>query len=110
MYIYKAKLINVVDGDTVDLEIDLGFSITVRERFRLNHIDTPERGTPGAAEATALVKEYLESRELVVSTEKGKDKYGRYLATIAPRGYAESINELLLAKKLAKPYEGGKKE
>lgn len=110
MYTYKAKLLRVVDGDTVDLEIDLGFSITVRERFRLNHVDTPERGTPGANEASAFVNEYLESRELVVQTEKGKDKYGRYLATITPVGYMISVNDHLLNRQLAKPYEGGKKE
>ena len=42
MYTYAARLVRVVDGDTVDLDIDLGFHITVRERFRLAGIDTPE--------------------------------------------------------------------
>ena len=91
MYTYAAKLIEVVDGDTVDLLIDLGFGVHVKERCRLYGIDAPEMPT----EAGKIAKAYLESLigaatgELYVATRKmtrkpkeKTDKYGRYLAVL----------------------------
>ena len=56
-YRYKCEVQRCVDGDTVDADLDLGFHMTARIRFRLAGIDTPERGEPGYQEAT----EHLES-------------------------------------------------
>lgn len=90
MFSYQAKLIEVIDGDTVDLLVDLGFGIHVKERFRLYGIDAPEMPT----EAGKIAKAYLESIlgtaiELYVATRKmtrrpqeKTDKYGRYLAVL----------------------------
>jgi micrococcal nuclease len=91
MYTYAAKLIEVVDGDTVDLLIDLGFGVHVKERCRLYGIDAPEMPT----EQGQAAKAYLESLigaatgELFVATRKmarkpkeRTDKYGRYLAVL----------------------------
>jgi micrococcal nuclease len=90
MFSYQAKLIEVIDGDTVDLLVDLGFGIHVKERFRLYGIDAPEIPT----EAGKIAKAYLESIlgasiELFVATRKmtrrpqeKTDKYGRYLAVL----------------------------
>lgn len=91
MFTYQAKLIEVVDGDTVDLMIDLGFGIHVKERCRLYGIDAPEM----PSEAGKIAKAYLESLinavtgELFVATRKmtrkpkeKTDKYGRYLAVL----------------------------
>ena len=90
MFNYAAKLIEVVDGDTVDLLIDLGFGVHVKERCRLYGIDAPEMPT----EAGKAAKAYLESligaaSELFVATRKmtrkpkeKADKYGRYLAVL----------------------------
>ena len=90
MFTYAAKLIEVIDGDTVDLLIDLGFGVHVKERCRLYGIDAPEMPT----EAGKAAKAYLESligaaRELFVATRKmtrkpkeKTDKYGRYLAVL----------------------------
>ena len=91
MFTYSAKLIEVVDGDTVDLLIDLGFGVHVKERCRLYGIDAPEMPT----EAGKAAKAYLESLlgaatgELFVATRKmtrkpkeKTDKYGRYLAVL----------------------------
>ena len=55
MYQYSATVYNVVDGDTIDVVVDLGFKITTKQRLRLNGIDTPEKGQPGFNEA----KEWL---------------------------------------------------
>ena len=90
MFTYAAKLIEVIDGDTVDLLIDLGFGVHVKERCRLYGIDAPEMPT----EAGKAAKAYLESligaaSELFVATRKmtrkpkeKADKYGRYLAVL----------------------------
>ena len=91
MYTYAAKLLEVIDGDTVDLFIDLGFGVHVKERCRLYGIDAPEMPT----EAGKAAKAYLESLlgaatgELFVATRKmtrkpkeKTDKYGRYLAVL----------------------------
>lgn len=90
MFTYAAKLIEVIDGDTVDLLIDLGFGVHVREKVRLYGIDAPEM----LSEAGKIAKAYLESllgatNELYVATRKmvrkpkeKTDKYGRYLAVL----------------------------
>ena len=95
-YTYSAVVKHVVDGDTVDLEvslrdkmIDLGFRQfvhdrnTMRDRFRLLGIDTPERGQPGWAEATEALRGMLPvGQQITITTTKPRDKYGRWLATI----------------------------
>ncbi len=90
MFSYQAKLIEVIDGHTVDLLVDLGFGVHVKERFRLYGIDAPEMPT----EAGKIAKAYLESIlgtaiDIYVSTRKmtrkpqeKTDKYGRYLAVL----------------------------
>lgn len=84
MYEYKAFLKRVVDGDTYDLIIDVGFSILIEHRFRLKGVDTPETWRPkteaervhGEA-ATVFVTKELTNKELIVSSSK-LGIYGRY--------------------------------
>ena len=88
IYIYKAELIRVVDGDTVDLIIDLGFDTLRKERFRLYGIDAPEMNTPEGKEAQAWLigvlgpygAIYVQTVQL--STKAKRDKYGRFLAVL----------------------------
>jgi micrococcal nuclease len=88
IYIYKAELIRVVDGDTVDLIIDLGFDTLKRERFRLYGIDAPEMRTAAGKEAKAWLWEALQPLEAIyvqtiqLSTKAKRDKYGRFLAVL----------------------------
>jgi micrococcal nuclease len=88
MYEYKAKLIRVVDGDTYDLEIDLGFKVRRTDRFRLVGADTPEVFGKNASEegrqASESVKRLLWAQpSITIRTLKDKQgKYGRYLADI----------------------------
>jgi micrococcal nuclease len=96
-----ATVYNVVDGDTCDIEIDLGFSVKTRHRFRLSRINTPERGEQGWKEATDKLKELILGKQVTIYSDK-LDKYGRYLAEIELEG--KSINETLLFLHLAKPY------
>jgi len=96
---YPAKLISVVDGDTVDLQVDLGFRMTIRDRFRLYGINAPEiRGHERARGLAAKVflKELLADQDINLHTHKDRrGKYGRWLATlIVAKG---NVNELLVA-------------
>lgn len=95
------RIYNVVDGDTCDIEIDMGFSVKIRHRFRLARINTPERGQPGYQEA----KDYLQLRcyghDCQIDSTK-LDKYGRYLCDIFVDGI--NINDEMLAQKLAVLY------
>jgi len=86
VYHYRATVQRVVDGDTVDLVVDVGFRVTVTDRFRLFGIDTPELRAP-TYEAGHAARLWLENliggRELLVETHKpSTDKYGRWLATL----------------------------
>ena len=91
MFTYAAKLIEVIDGDTVDLLIDLGFGVHVKERCRLYGIDAPEMPTESGKAAKAYLETLLGevTGELFVATRKmtrkpkeKTDKYGRYLAVL----------------------------
>ena len=88
MYNYKAKVLRVVDGDTYDMELDLGFDIKFKARFRLNDIDTPETWRPKTEaerehgeRATARVKELIEGKYITVYSYK-LGIYGRYSADV----------------------------
>ena len=113
MYQYKIKKINrIIDGDTVDLDIDLGFSITLKQRVRLKDIDAPETRTKDLEEKTAglAAKEWLEKElsregEWIIETTK-EDKYGRILGTLYLVGDPVTVNERMLNEGIAEPYSG----
>lgn len=117
MYEYKVKEIaKVVDGDTVDLVVDLGFSLYKKERCRVAGIDTPESRTRDkkekvyGLEAKAYLQGLLENAVgLVVRTEKD-GKYGRMLGHLYCDNLNMSINELMVVSGHAWPYDGGKKD
>ena len=102
IYIYKAELIRVVDGDTVELMIDQGFSDFTEQKMRLYGIDSPEmRTNAGKALTNALRSQYPEGSKLAVQSIEGpkkkqfQDKYGRYLAIIydeKPESPREIVN------------------
>lgn len=112
MYSYKAKVDKVIDGDTIDIIIDLGFDIKVKQRVRLARINTPEvRGEERTAgiKAKEFVEDTLQGvQDLMVNTTKDKkEKYGRYLAEIVfPKdGSNKNLSDLLLEKGLAEEYK-----
>jgi micrococcal nuclease len=113
LYFYKAELARVVDGDTVDLTLDLGFRMRWTQRFRLLGIDTPELNSTDslervrAKEAAAFLGALLTAGEVRVLTARDRrDKYGRWLVTIfvrEPRGWL-NVNEALRDAGLARSY------
>jgi micrococcal nuclease len=115
MYDYQCKIVRVVDGDTVDVDIDLGFDTwRCGERIRLYGVDTPECRTLDAEEKAAgfLAKEFVEDALHVGGTyrlqTKEKGKFGRYLGTIYLTDDT-SINAALVTEHLAVPYTGQNK-
>lgn len=104
MYEYKATITNVVDGDTIDAVIDVGFKVTTTQRLRLLGVDTSELTSKDsverakAQEAKLFVIEQLLNKSVTMKTAKA-DSFGRYLAII----YLGEIdfNQLLLDKGLA---------
>ena len=117
MYKYGAKLLRVVDGDTADVMIDLGFDTWVKARLRFKGVDTWEKRTRDLVEkakgieASAFTKKYLEMNDgKFIIQSYGKGKYGRILAEIFIDGEDKSLNELLIENGHAYVYEGGKKQ
>lgn len=108
MYEYKAKVIRVVDGDTIDADVHLGFYMTARIRFRLAGIDTMEIHSRDAAErslasqAKARVQLLVEGKDVLLLTTK-TDKYGRWLARVILADGTD-LNQLLITENLAVPY------
>ena len=110
MYEYNAKLDRVIDGDTVDAMIDLGFNTWVHKRIRLEGIDAPETRTRDLDEKAQgfATKERLEglleaANGMFVLQSHGVGKYGRCLGTIIIED--ENINELLIREGLAEVYK-----
>ena len=116
MYEYFVKEVkNVVDGDTIDVVIDLGFDILFASRVRLAGIDTPESRTTDKAEKALGVeaKEYLkkqlkDAKSVVIRTEKmnSSEKYGRILGWVYINGESESVNNKMINDGYAWGYLG----
>lgn len=118
LYFYKVKeVIKIVDGDTVDLGIDLGFDLTVKIRMRLAGIDAWESRTRDLEEKKKGLAAKIRLKEMCEAAfEKGtlkiitkeKEKYGRYLGVLYARG--RSLNDALVKEGHAHFYDGGKRK
>ena len=122
MFEYKCKIVKVIDGDTTDVDIDLGFGVWLKkQRIRFHGIDTPESRTRDLEEkkyglaAKAFVKEYLllGSTQTLITVKDGVGKYGRILGEILVPGdhpnQSISVNKTLVIEGHAVEYHGGKK-
>ena len=118
-YIYRVKkVLKVVDGDTIDADIDLGFDISLTKRVRLAGIDTPESRTTDLKEkALGLeVKEWLKKRlegakDILIKTRlpDSTEKYGRILGKLYINNEETSLNEQMIAEGYAWSYMGDTK-
>ena len=119
MYEYRVKKVNkIVDGDTIDVDIDLGFAVSFTQRVRLAGIDTPESRTTDAKEKALglevkekLKKEIAAAKDIVIKTEKpdSSEKYGRILGWLFLDGSDVSLNQKLINEGYAWTYGGGTK-
>jgi micrococcal nuclease len=115
---YVRKVENIVDGDTIDVLIDLGFDILFQSRVRLAGIDTPESRTKDLKEKALGLesKEYLkkhlkDAKSVVIKTEKmdSSEKYGRILGWVYVNGETESLNDRMINDGYAWGYLGDTK-
>ena len=119
-YIYRIKnVLRVVDGDTIDADIDLGFSISLEKRIRLAGIDTPESRTKDLDEkklgldAKYWLKHRLEDAEdIIIRTElpDSTEKYGRIIGNLYINGEEVSLNNQMITEGYALAYDGGTKD
>ena len=118
-YFYNASISRIIDGDTGDIEIDLGFKVTVRKRIRVYGINTPETRTRDKEEKARGIK----AKEMLIRLDKlfgptvflashGKGKYGRTLGDLWFKTGAKNwinYSQLMVCEGLAEPYLGGKR-
>ena len=126
MYEYKIKQIDrVIDGDTVDATIDLGFDVLYKTRVRLYGINTPEsrtrdleekeRGLAAKARLNEIINKAVRMGHHLILATKEKGKYGRYLGIIyiqdcrPDHDTRTDVNQLLVEEGHAVPYFGGKR-
>tara|TARA_R100001530_G_scaffold136171_2_gene115583 strand:+ start:161 stop:571 length:411 start_codon:yes stop_codon:yes gene_type:complete len=116
MYEYEIKeIVKIIDGDTIDVVFDLGFSLFKKERVRLAGIDTPESRTRDpeekilGLEAKDRLTEMLENASSLVCRTEKEGKYGRILGWIHADGAETTLNQTLIDTGYAWAYEGGKK-
>ena len=114
MYEYKCNITRVVDGDTVDAEIDCGFDIVFKSRIRLYGIDSPESRTrdkeekvKGLAAKEWLSKEFYDAVDPIELQSHGKGKFGRILGEFFINGI--NINQSMIDNGHAVEYHGGKR-
>tara|TARA_R110000765_G_scaffold322872_1_gene414586 strand:- start:120 stop:485 length:366 start_codon:yes stop_codon:yes gene_type:complete len=113
-YIYNCKVVRVVDGDTIDIDIDLGFSVILsKQRVRLAGIDTPESRTRNLAEKALGLEAKKRLIELcgdtVMLKSLGRGKFGRILG-IPINAEGRDICQILIKEGHAIEYWGGKKK
>lgn len=114
-YNYSGIVNKVIDGDTIDATVDLGFSVFAKIRFRLYGIDTPEKTDKIlevknlAIVASKFVSDNLTGKSVVIQSVE-KDKYGRWLAKVYVGKDQPTINEQLISLGYAKAYFGDSKK
>ena len=117
-YGYSCKLDRVVDGDTCDALIDLGFDTWVKKRIRFYGVDTWESRTRNKEEKVKGLAAKAYTKDLLENSDEGKfllksygvGKYGRVLGELFVKGHETSVNELLKENGHASAYYGGKKK
>jgi len=119
-YIYRIREIHkVVDGDTIDADIDLGFDISLAKRIRLAGVDTPESRTTDlkekamGLESKEWLKKKLEgAKDIIIKTElpDSTEKYGRIIGHLFINGQETSLNNQMIDEGYALAYDGGTKD
>ena len=117
-YEYTARLDRVVDGDTADAMIDLGFNTWIKKRIRFVGVDTWESRTRDLEEKKKGLAAKAYTKDILENSDEGKfalrsygvGKFGRVLGELFVKGHEKSVNDLLIENGHAYEYEGGKKK
>lgn len=111
MYTYKAKVVRWIDGDTLQVEVDLGFYVKTIQKIRLARIDAPEMNNTvayrerQAKHARAVAKKFCPEDAIITitTTKQNKDQYARYIAEVTYNN--TNISDYLISEKVAKIYK-----
>ena len=104
---YYAHVLRVLDGDTFECLVDLGFSVVQKFKVRLDGIDTPEKNTEQGVTAKAFVENLINDKDIILKDE-GTEKYGRALAAVELLD-GRDLTTLLIEQGIGKEYHGEKK-
>lgn len=106
MYEYKGIVTKVVDGDTLQISVDVGFRLRIDERFRILGINAPDRGEEGYKESKEFLEELILNKEVIVKTYKA-DGFRRWLAYVEFDDGNEilDVGSLMLVRGLATAYK-----
>jgi len=105
---YPGRILRVVDGDTFEVLIELGFGVSQKFRVRLDGIDTPETTTQKGQKAKKYVQQLIEGKAVILK-DAGSEKYGRARAKIELTDGTD-LTQFLIDKKIGIEYHGGKKK
>lgn len=117
LHVYRCEILRVLDGDTIDVHVDLGFGVFIRERLRIYGVNSPEKDTEAGKAALQFVSELLYgATEVLIRTMKQssrsnaekREKFGRYLVHLVVDGYP--LTDLIIAAGHGKAYFGGKRD
>jgi micrococcal nuclease len=108
MYEYSAKVLRVIDADTIEVSIDLGFDVWITQHVRLIGINTAEKNTDFGKLSKSYVENTLPKDTVVIlqSQKNEKEKYGRYLARVLFPESRQCLNDMLIAMGYASEYWG----
>ena len=115
-HIYRAEVLRVLDGDTVDVNVDLGFGVYTKQRLRIYGVNSPEKDTEAGKAALQFVSETLYGasevhirtmKQSIRSDAEKKEKYGRYLVQLVVDG--ESLDSIIIKAGHGQAYFGGKR-
>lgn len=107
-YVYRVLSHEVIDGDTVRTELDLGFRLRLSMLARLDGVDAPELSTPAGKAVRDWVRRWCAAQQSLVAVSVADDKYaGRYVAEL--HGDAGTLSDALIAARLVRLYQGGKR-
>lgn len=104
---YYAHVLNVIDGDTFECLVDLGFNVVQKFKVRLDGIDTPEKDTKKGVAAKAYVEDLINNKDIILK-DHGCEKYGRALASVELLD-GRDLTSLLIEQGIGKEYHGEKK-
>lgn len=104
---YCTHVLRVIDGDTFECLVDLGFNIVQKFKVRLDGIDTPEKDTKKGVMAKAFVENLIQDKDIVLK-DTGVEKYGRALATVELLD-GRDLTTLLIEQGIGREYHGEKK-
>jgi micrococcal nuclease len=111
LFNYQAKILRIVDGDTVDLQVDLGFKVSIDIRVRLTEINAPELSTPEGVKSKEWLERKIEpNQSVIVSTFKNPgDPYGRWLGKITTEQFGD-LSSYILKEGYAVPFKQSRKK